>query len=137
MRVARPHASGLDAGVGGGSGRAALGARRCGAGHAQAASFLLRGFERARQIPGAVGAQARSESSGRIRIDLFPSMQLGGAPAQLFDQLRDGTADIVWAAPSHTPGRFPKIEVFELPFLPSRRALVVLEGAPGFRPRPI
>ncbi len=50
-------------------------------------------------------------------------MQLGGAPAQLFDQLRDGTADIVWAAPSHTPGRFPKIEVFELPFVASRRAL--------------
>ncbi len=64
-----------------------------------------------------------ADSGGRIRVDLFPSMQLGGAPAQLFDQLRDGTADIVWAAPSHTPGRFPKIEVFELPFVASRRAL--------------
>ena len=65
-----------------------------------------------------------ADSSGRIRVDLFPSMQLGGAPAQLFDQLRDGTADIVWTAPNHTPGRFPKIEVFELPFVASRRALV-------------
>jgi TRAP-type transport system periplasmic protein len=64
------------------------------------------------------------ESGGRIRIDLFPSMQLGGAPAALFDQARDGSADIVWAAPSLTPGRFPKIETFELPFFASRRALV-------------
>ena len=65
-----------------------------------------------------------AESGGRIRIDIFPSMQLGGAPAQLFDQARDGVADIVWAVPSQTPGRFAKIETFELPFLPSRRALV-------------
>ena len=68
--------------------------------------------------------KVEAESDGRIRIDLFPSMQLGGAPAALFDQARDGSADIVWAAPSLTPGRFAKIETFELPFLPSRRALV-------------
>jgi TRAP-type C4-dicarboxylate transport system substrate-binding protein len=65
-----------------------------------------------------------AQSGGRIRIDLFPSMQLGGAPAQLFDQVRDGTADIVWAMPSRAPGRFPKLEAFELPFVPSSRALV-------------
>jgi TRAP-type C4-dicarboxylate transport system substrate-binding protein len=68
--------------------------------------------------------QVQAQSGGRIRIDIFPSMQLGGAPADLFDQARDGVADIVWAAPSHTPGRFPRIEAFELPFVPSRRALV-------------
>jgi TRAP-type transport system periplasmic protein len=65
-----------------------------------------------------------AESAGRIRIELFPSMQLGGAPAQLFDQAREGTADIVWAIPGSTPGRFAKIEVFELPFVLSARALV-------------
>jgi TRAP-type transport system periplasmic protein len=65
-----------------------------------------------------------AQSRGRIRIDIFPSMQLGGQPAQLFDQARDGMADIVWTLPSHTPGRFPKIELFELPFVPARRALV-------------
>jgi TRAP-type transport system periplasmic protein len=64
------------------------------------------------------------DSGGRIRIDIYPSMQLGGAPAQLFDQARDGLADIVWTVPSHTPGRFPKIEAFELPFVPASRALV-------------
>ena len=59
-------------------------------------------------------------SDGRVRIELFPSMQLGGAPAQLLDQARDGGADIVWAAPTTQPGRFAKLEAFELPFLLSR-----------------
>jgi TRAP-type transport system periplasmic protein len=68
--------------------------------------------------------QVEAQSGGRIRIDLFPSMQLGGAPADLFDQARDGVVDIAWAQPSNTPGRFPKIEAFELPFVPSSRALV-------------
>jgi TRAP-type C4-dicarboxylate transport system substrate-binding protein len=68
--------------------------------------------------------KVEADSGGRIRIDLFPSMQLGGAPAHLFDQARDGVADIVWAVPSATPGRFPKSEAFELPFVLSHRALV-------------
>jgi TRAP-type transport system periplasmic protein len=68
--------------------------------------------------------QVEAQSGGRIRIDLFPSMQLGGAPADLFDQARDGVVDLAWAQPCNTPGRFPKIEAFELPFVPSRRALV-------------
>jgi TRAP-type transport system periplasmic protein len=68
--------------------------------------------------------KVEAEAGGRIRIDIFPSMQLGGAPAQLLDQVREGVADIVWAVPSNTPGRFPKIEAFELPFVSSRRAQV-------------
>ena len=68
--------------------------------------------------------KVESESGGRMRVDIFPSMQLGGAPAALFDQAREGSADIVWAAPTLAPGRFAKIETFELPFLSSRRALV-------------
>jgi TRAP-type C4-dicarboxylate transport system substrate-binding protein len=68
--------------------------------------------------------QIEAQSGGRIRIDLFPSMQLGGAPADLFDQARDGVVDLAWAQPCNTPGRFPRIEAFELPFVPSSRALV-------------
>lgn len=63
------------------------------------------------------------ESGGRIRIDLFPSMQLGGTAAQLYDQAREGMADIVWTLPGLTPGRFPKIEVFELPFVANKYAV--------------
>lgn len=60
--------------------------------------------------------RVEKDSGGRIKIDIFASMQLGGAPPQLYDQARDGVADIVWTLPGSTPGRFPKIEVFELPF---------------------
>jgi TRAP-type C4-dicarboxylate transport system substrate-binding protein len=56
-------------------------------------------------------------SGGRIEIQRFPSMQLGGAPPQLIDQVIDGTVDIVWTLPGYTPGRFPRTEVFELPFM--------------------
>jgi len=61
--------------------------------------------------------KVESESGGRIRFEGFPSMQMGGAPAHLFDQARDGMADIVWTLPGNTPGRFPRTEVFELPFM--------------------
>jgi len=63
-----------------------------------------------------------TESQNRLRIQIFPAMQLGGAPPQLFDQARDGVADIIWTLPGNTPGRFPRIEVFELPFVADRRA---------------
>jgi len=76
--------------------------------------------------------KVEAESGGRLRIDIFPSMQLGGAPAALFDQARDGVTDIAWAAPSQTPGRFPKIETFELPFLASSRSLVSSKALTDF-----
>jgi TRAP-type C4-dicarboxylate transport system substrate-binding protein len=56
-------------------------------------------------------------SGGRIEIQRFPAMQLGGAPPALMDQVIDGTADIIWTLPGYTPGRFPGTEVFELPFM--------------------
>ena len=55
-------------------------------------------------------------SDGRIEIQHFPSMQLGGTPPQLIDQAIDGVADIIWTVAGYTPGRFPRAEVFELPF---------------------
>ena len=64
----------------------------------------------------------QQESGGRLRVQIFPAMQLGGAPPQLFDQARDGVVDMVWTLPGNTPGRFPKIEVFELPFVVDARA---------------
>jgi TRAP-type transport system periplasmic protein len=73
-----------------------------------------------------------AQANGRIRIDIFPSMALGGRPAELFNQARDRVADIVWAMPSDTPGRFPRIETFELPFVPSRRALVSSKAVEDF-----
>jgi TRAP-type C4-dicarboxylate transport system substrate-binding protein len=65
-----------------------------------------------------------AESGGRIKIDIFPAMQLGGTPPQLFDQAKDGIADLVWTLPGNTPGRFPGIEAFELPFTANKKAVV-------------
>jgi TRAP-type C4-dicarboxylate transport system substrate-binding protein len=56
-------------------------------------------------------------SGGRLKCQIYPAMQLGGTPSQLYDQARDGVADIVWTLPGYTAGRFPKMEVFELPFM--------------------
>ena len=52
-------------------------------------------------------------------------MQLGGTPPQLYDQARDGVVDIVWTLPGITPGRFPRIEVFELPFVAAQARGIV------------
>jgi TRAP-type C4-dicarboxylate transport system substrate-binding protein len=57
------------------------------------------------------------QSGGRIDVQIYPSMQLGGKPPQLFDQARDGIVDISWTLLGYTPGRFPVSEAFELPFM--------------------
>jgi TRAP-type C4-dicarboxylate transport system substrate-binding protein len=57
------------------------------------------------------------DSGGRIKVDRYPSMQLGGKPPELMDQAIDGVADIIWTVVGYTPGRFPSTEVFELPFM--------------------
>lgn len=57
----------------------------------------------------------QDESAGRIKIEIYPAMSLGGAPPQLFRQVADGVVDIVWTVNGYTPGLFPRSEVFELP----------------------
>ncbi len=56
------------------------------------------------------------DSGGRIKVQPFWAMQLGGKVPQLLDQVRDGVVDIVWTLPGFTPRRMPQIEPFELPF---------------------
>ncbi len=61
--------------------------------------------------------KVEKESGGRIKFEGYPAMQLGGTPVQLYDQARDGVVDIIWTLPGNTAGRFPRVEVFELPFM--------------------
>jgi TRAP-type transport system periplasmic protein len=61
--------------------------------------------------------KVEKDSGGRIKFEAYPAMQLGGTPVQLYDQARDGVVDVVWTLPGNTAGRFPRIEVFELPFM--------------------
>lgn len=60
--------------------------------------------------------KVEKDSDGRIDIQLFHGMALGGTPPGLIDQVIDGVADITWTVAGYTPGRFPRVEVFELPF---------------------
>jgi TRAP-type C4-dicarboxylate transport system substrate-binding protein len=57
------------------------------------------------------------DSGNKLKCQIYPAMQLGGTPPQLVDQVKDGVADIVWTLPGYTAGRFPLMEVFELPFM--------------------
>lgn len=61
--------------------------------------------------------KVEKESGGKIKIQLFPTMQLGGTPPQLVDQVRDGVVDFTFTLPGYTADRFPRTEVFEVPFL--------------------
>ncbi len=61
--------------------------------------------------------QVEENSGGRVKIEIFPSMTLGGRPPELIQQARDGVVDLIWAVNGYTPGLFPRTEVFELPFV--------------------
>lgn len=60
--------------------------------------------------------KVESESAGRIKFEGYTSMQLGGSPTQLLEQVRDGVVDMAWTLAGYSPGRYPRAEVFELPF---------------------
>ncbi len=66
--------------------------------------------------------KVEADSDGRIKVEIYPAMQLGGSPPALYDQIRDGVIDCGWALPSYNPGRFPEAEAFELPFMSSMSA---------------
>ena len=52
------------------------------------------------------------ESANKLKCQVFPSMSMGGTPAQLVDQVKDGVADVVAA---HPVGRSP--ELFQTVFV--------------------
>ena len=63
------------------------------------------------------GEKVTADSGGRIVVEQYDAMALGGTPPQLVDQVSDGVVDLIWTVIGYTPGRFPATETFELPFL--------------------
>ncbi|MEX8520944.1 MAG: TRAP transporter substrate-binding protein [Leptothrix sp. (in: b-proteobacteria)] len=61
-------------------------------------------------------AAIAKDSGDRLACQIYPSLQLGGTPAQIPDQVKNGVADIGWTSPSFATGRFPRTEALELPF---------------------
>jgi TRAP-type C4-dicarboxylate transport system substrate-binding protein len=66
--------------------------------------------------------RVEEQSQGRIKVELYPAMQLGGTPPELYDQAANGFVDLIWTVIGYTPGRFPTSETFELPFTMSLNA---------------
>ncbi len=61
-------------------------------------------------------------SGGKVKIELYPAMSLGGKPPELINQVRDGVVDIVWTVNGYTANLFPRSEAFELPFVHTNNA---------------
>jgi len=61
-------------------------------------------------------------TGGSVKIDIYPSMSLGGKPPQLINQVRDGVVDLIWTVNGYTANLFPRSEVFELPFVHTNNA---------------
>lgn len=61
--------------------------------------------------------RVEADSNGRIAVEIYPSMGLGGKTNGLVDQALEGTVDIVWTAAAYTPERFPHAEAFTLPLV--------------------
>ncbi|MGB0959721.1 MAG: TRAP transporter substrate-binding protein [Halocynthiibacter sp.] len=62
------------------------------------------------------------DSNGRIKVELYPFMQLGGKAPSQYDLIRDGAVDGGWVIPAYQPGRFPEAEAMEMPFMVTKSA---------------
>ena len=65
-------------------------------------------------------------TDGRVTVEFLPKAV--GKPADQFDVVADGLADMGVILPGYTPGRFPVLEMGELPLLSSDAAAI----APAF-----
>jgi TRAP-type transport system periplasmic protein len=68
--------------------------------------------------------QIEAASNGRLRFNIAPGMGFGHKPFEFLDKTAQGEVDLVWTMAGYTPGRYPKLGVFELPWVVSSRAAV-------------
>ena len=61
--------------------------------------------------------EVEAASEGTLKIEFYPGGSLGGSPAIQLKLVEDGVADMAQVVASYTPGRFPELGLFELPFL--------------------
>lgn len=68
-------------------------------------------------------------SKGKIKVDIYPSMSMGGKPNELYKQAEDGVADIIYTVAGYTPGVFSRTEVLELPTIHINSSLKTARAA--------
>lgn len=59
--------------------------------------------------------EVEEKSGGRMIVRMFPSLQLGGKPPELYRQMVQGISDIVFTLPGFTSSEFPMMSLTELP----------------------
>jgi TRAP-type C4-dicarboxylate transport system substrate-binding protein len=62
-------------------------------------------------------ADVAKATNGAVKVTLYPSMQLGGKPPELFRQTVDGVIDLCFTLPGYTSPAFPRVGIIELPGL--------------------
>jgi TRAP-type C4-dicarboxylate transport system substrate-binding protein len=56
-------------------------------------------------------------SNGSLTVKVYPSLQLGGTPPGMYNQVLSGVTDISFIVPGYTPTVFPATGIVELPYL--------------------
>ncbi len=64
--------------------------------------------------------KVEQESGGRMRFHLHPASTLGGSAPGLYEQVREGGADMVWTPIRATNEQFQRLAVAEFPFMVRR-----------------
>jgi TRAP-type C4-dicarboxylate transport system substrate-binding protein len=59
--------------------------------------------------------EVAAASKNELTVRMFPTMQLGGKPPELYRQMVQGISDIVFTLPGYTSGDFPMMALTELP----------------------
>jgi len=62
-------------------------------------------------------AKFNEEMKGAVEIKLFPGGTLGRDPVQQYKLVRDRVAEMGYIVQGYTPGDFPDVTIFDLPFL--------------------
>ncbi len=76
--------------------------------------------------------ELEKSAGGKVTVDLFPDMQLGGAQENV-DQVRSGTVFATWIGVAYLSRTVPELEAVSLPFVFSDRetAFKVVDGRIG------
>ena len=107
------------------------------AARAQQTKILKLGIVGHRDTPEGVGLQAmmekiRTDTDGRITIDLYPSGALGGE-REMLEGLQVGSVDLAYVTTTALARLVPDMQIFDIPFLfrDVAHAAAVLEGPIG------
>lgn len=60
------------------------------------------------------GKQLAETTDNQVNVEIFPSGQMG-PPNRQYDLVREGVADLSWVLHGFTPGRFPLVDIANLP----------------------